>query len=86
MATHETRTDPPGEQQDRDGRSLSEQIECHMERRLCGRIVDLHVVCYADRIVLRGRSRTYHAKQLALEAVLDLTGAAPRLVNEIIVG
>jgi hypothetical protein len=69
-----------------DRRSLSERIECHIERRLCGRILDLHIVCSGDRVVLRGRSRTYHAKQLAQDAALDLTGGAPRLVNEIVVG
>jgi hypothetical protein len=69
-----------------DRRSLSERIESHIERRLCGRIFDLHVVCSGDRVVLQGRSRTYHAKQLAQHAALDLTGGAPRLVNEIVVG
>jgi hypothetical protein len=53
---------------------------------LCGRIFDLHVACSDDRIVLRGRSRTYYAKQLAQEMALDLTGGTARLVNEIVVG
>ncbi|MBX6314202.1 MAG: phospholipid-binding protein [Isosphaeraceae bacterium] len=56
-----------------------------MERRACGRIRDLHVVCSDDLIILQGRSRTYHAKQLAQEAVFDLTGGHPALANQIIV-
>ena len=85
MVTHDIQTGALSEPVT-DRRSLSERIECHIERRLCGRIFGLHIDCSGDRVVLRGRSRTYHAKQLAQEAVLDLTGGAPRLVNEIVVG
>jgi len=85
MVTHEIRTGARSERVT-DRPSFSERIECHIERRLCGRIRYLNVVCSSDRVVLRGRSRTYHAKQLAQEAALDLTGGAPRLVNEIVVG
>jgi hypothetical protein len=38
-----------------------------------------------DRIILQGRSRTYHAKQLAHQAVLDLTDGHPLLANQIVV-
>jgi hypothetical protein len=87
MVTHNIETGALSEPlTDRHRHSLSERIESHIERRLCGRIYDLHIVCSGDLVVLRGRSRTYHAKQLAQEAVLDLTGGAPRLVNEIAVG
>ena len=66
--------------------SLAERIEGHIEIRLCGRIHDLHVACAGAGVVLQGRSRTYHAKQLAQEAALDLmTDRPPRLVNEIVV-
>jgi hypothetical protein len=85
MVTHDIQTGAFSEPAT-DRRSLSERIECQIERRLCGRIFDLHIVCSSDRVVLRGRSRTYHAKQLAQDAALDLTGGAPRLVNEIVVG
>jgi len=65
--------------------ALAERIEGHIERKACGRIRDLSVVCFEDVIILRGRSRTYHAKQLAQEAVFDLTGGQPTLANEIVV-
>jgi len=62
---------------------LAEHIEGYIERRASGRIRDLHVVCSDDAIILQGRSRTYHAKQLAQEAVLDLTDGYPLLTNQI---
>lgn len=64
---------------------LAERIEGYIERRASGRIRDLHVVCSDDSIILQGRSRTYHAKQLAQQAVLDLTGGHPLLTNQIVV-
>ena len=64
---------------------LAELIEGHIERRASGRIRDLHVICSDGMIILMGRSRTYHAKQLAQEAVLDLTEGQPALANQIVV-
>jgi hypothetical protein len=64
---------------------LAEQIEGQIERRASGRIRDLHVVCDGDQITLNGHSRTYHAKQLALQAVLDLTDGHAHLANLIVV-
>jgi hypothetical protein len=64
---------------------LAEKLEGYIERKACGRIRDLHVVCADNMIILRGRSRTYHAKQLAQEAVLDLTNGHSVLANQIIV-
>jgi len=64
---------------------LAERIEGQIERRASGRIRDLHVVCSEGKIILMGRSRTYHAKQLAQEAVLDLTDGFPSLANQIVV-
>lgn len=60
---------------------LTDQIE----RRACGRIRDLDVVCSDHTIILRGWSRSYHAKQLAQQAVLDLTDGYPLLTNQIVV-
>ena len=65
--------------------NLAERIESHIEHKACGRIRDLHVVCSEDMIILQGRSRTYHAKQLAQEAVLDLTDGHHLLANQIVV-
>ena len=64
---------------------LAERIEGHIERKASGRIRDLHVVCSDEMIILQGRSRTYHAKQLAQQAVLDLTDGYPLLANHIVV-
>jgi len=64
---------------------LAQFIEGHINRVASGRIRDLHVVYSDDKIVLQGRSRTYHAKQLAHQAVLDLTDGHPLLANQIIV-
>jgi hypothetical protein len=64
---------------------LASRLEGYIERKACGRIRDLHVVCADDRIILQGRARTYHAKQLAQEAVLDLTNGQAELANQIVV-
>jgi len=66
-------------------RALAEQLEWYIERRASGRIRDLHVVCSDDAIIIQGRSRTYHDKQLAQQAVLDLTDGYPQLTNQIVV-
>lgn len=64
---------------------LVEFIEGQIERRASGQIRDLHVVCQDDMIILQGRSRTYHAKQLAQQAVLEIANAGQGLANQIIV-
>jgi len=69
----------------RDREDFAFHLEGQATRRSCGQIRDLQVVLLGDRIVLQGRSRTHHAKQLAQEAILDLTGGFPLLANEIVV-
>ena len=64
---------------------LAQFIEGHVNRVANGRIRDLHVVYSDEAIILQGRSRTYHAKQLAHQAVLDLTDGFPLLANQIVV-
>ncbi len=64
---------------------LAERIEGQIERRASGRIRDLLVVCSEHLIILKGRSRTYHAKQLAHQAALDVTDGYPLLANQIVV-
>ena len=70
------RTAPPEATHD-----LALKIEGHIERRASGRIRDLHVVCEEGHITLTGRSRTYHAKQLALQAALDMSDEHATLAN-----
>lgn len=60
-----------------------EFLEGQIERRASGQIRDLHVQFKDDQIVIQGRSRTYHAKQLAHQAVLDLAHGAHVLANQI---
>ena len=64
---------------------LAQFIEGHINRVANGRIRDLHVEYSDDQIILQGRSRTYHAKQVAHQAVLDLTDGHPLLANQIVV-
>lgn len=57
---------------------LQERVRC----RLSGRLRDLQVLCSPQGLVLRGRARTYHAKQLAQEVVMELSDL-PVASNEI---
>lgn len=83
MSTIESGMDPGRFGLAKNPQELAEHLEGYIERRASGRIRDLHVVCSEDRIILQGRSRTYHAKQLAQQAVLDLTDGYPLLNNQI---
>jgi hypothetical protein len=64
---------------------LAHRIEGDIERRACGRIRDLHVVLSENQIILQGRARTYHAKQLAQEAALEFSADDSILSNQIVV-
>lgn len=55
-------------------------IELHL--RLGGRVRELSLSQFANRLVLRGQSKTYYAKQLAQEVVLSFADEAV-VVNEI---
>ena len=86
MTTHDAGSDPSQLRPILGEAELAQHLEGHIERRASGRIRDLHVVCSEGIITLMGRSRTYHAKQLAQEAVLDLTeGDGALLANQIVV-
>ena len=82
---HDVSSLPPARGRSLVDNGLAERLEGYIERRACGRIRDLHVVCQDDTIILSGRARTYHAKQLAQEAVLDLTEGFTALANQIVV-
>ncbi|MDG3005254.1 hypothetical protein [Paludisphaera mucosa] len=79
------RTDPFEFRPGKTHRELAQDIEVHVNRMANGRIRDLRVDYTEDRILLQGRSRTYHAKQIAQQAVLDLTDGHPLLANQIVV-
>jgi hypothetical protein len=59
-----------------------ERLEALLHRRLGSRVRDLRVVVRKDGLILQGRSSTYHAKQLAQHAAMELA-CLPILANDI---
>ncbi len=59
-----------------------DHLESLMQRRLGNRIRNLRVLVQAGGVILRGRTTTYHAKQLAQHAVMELCNL-PVLANDI---
>jgi hypothetical protein len=51
---------------------LQQELEEHILVRTGHRIRELSIELRPERIVLRGRTRTYHIKQLAQHGVRDL--------------
>jgi hypothetical protein len=62
--------------------SEEERLEGMLLRRIGNRVRDLRVVLLADGLILQGRTATYHAKQLAQHAAMELAGM-PIVANEI---
>jgi hypothetical protein len=60
----------------------AEQLEALVQRRLSGRIRDLRLIVRPHGIILQGWTVTYHAKQLAQHAAMELT-ELPVLANDI---
>jgi hypothetical protein len=61
------------------------QIEHHVQNHLHGRIREFHLRTQRDGLVLRGRSSSYYAKQLAQHAIMNAFNL-PISANEIEVG
>ena len=59
-----------------------EQLEAQVLRRLGGRVRDVRIMVRPNGLILQGRTGTYHAKQLAQHAAIELTGL-PVLTNDI---
>lgn len=59
-----------------------EHLEVLVQRRLGNRVRDLRVLVRPEGVVLKGRTATYHAKQLAQHAAMEL-GTLPILANDI---
>jgi len=59
-----------------------EHLESLMQRRLGNRIRDLRILVRSTGVVLQGRAATYHAKQLAQHAAMELANL-PILANDI---
>jgi hypothetical protein len=64
------------------GSAGSEHLELLVQRRLGSRVRDLRVLVRHDGVILQGRAGTYHAKQLAQHAAMELT-SLPILANDI---
>jgi len=62
--------------------SFEEHLENLMQRRLGNRIRNLEVRIVDNTVILRGRAATYHAKQLAQHAAMDLCDL-PIMANDI---
>jgi hypothetical protein len=57
-------------------------LETRLQRQLLGRVRDFRLVADGAGVVLRGYTRSYHAKQVAQHAVLGAT-RLPIRANEI---
>ena len=64
--------------------SEEERLESMMLRRLGNRIRDLRVLLLPEGLILQGRTATYHAKQVAQHAAMELA-ELPILANDIVV-
>jgi len=62
----------PEVQADAQSAELASQ-ELHVHRRIGGRVLDLRLFVREDGLVLRGRSPSYHVKQLAQHALMHAT-------------
>lgn len=51
-----------------------EELEAIVQRRVGGRVRNLQVIARPDGVIIRGRAPTYHAKQIAQHAVMELAG------------
>jgi hypothetical protein len=62
--------------------SEEERLENLLQTRLGSRIRDLRIQLLDTGLILQGRATTYHAKQLAQHAAMELS-EFPILANEI---
>jgi hypothetical protein len=59
-----------------------EILESQVQRRLGSRVRNLRLIVRHDGMILQGRAATYHAKQLAQHAAMEL-GKLPIVANDI---
>jgi hypothetical protein len=57
-------------------------LEALVQGRLGGRVRDLRIIVRPNGVILQGRAATYHAKQLAQHAAMDVGGVSV-LANDI---
>jgi hypothetical protein len=63
-------------------RAAVEQLELRLQRRLIGRVHDLRLLLKDRGFILRGKTATYYAKQIAQHEAMNAS-ALPLLANEI---
>lgn len=81
----ESRMDPRREAARPATEGLAQRIQLHITDKAGGRVRDLHVECTVDLVILRGRTRTHHEKQIVQEAACDLINGPTVLANQIVV-
>jgi len=59
-----------------------EQLQALLQRRLNGRVRDLRLLVRDQSLILQGWTSTYHVKQLAQHAAIEISGLTI-LANEI---
>jgi hypothetical protein len=59
-----------------------EYLESLVQRRLGSRVRDLRILVRPNGLIIQGRATTYHAKQLAQQAAMELA-PVPILANDI---
>ena len=59
-----------------------ERLQELLQHRLAGRVRELRIIVRAEGLILQGWAVTYHAKQLAQHAAMELA-ALPILANDI---
>jgi hypothetical protein len=62
--------------------TVEDRLEIQVNRRIGNRVRDLRVIVRDNGIILQGRTATYHAKQLAQHAAMDVFGL-PIMANDI---
>jgi hypothetical protein len=65
--------------------TLGDQITRLVQSRTGGRIRGLNVEVIDRDVVISGRTSTYHVKQLATHAALDLASQFATLTNDVLV-
>jgi len=63
-------------------RDLADRVAARVHHLMSGRVSDFRVHIDKRGLVLRGRTRTYHAKQLVRQAAMEVTGM-PILADEV---
>jgi osmotically-inducible protein OsmY len=67
---------------DHRGRDLADRVAARVQHLMSGRVRDFRVQIEDRGLVLQGRTRTYHAKQLVRQAAMEVAGK-PILADEV---